>query len=242
VRQREKVNGYPVHLFGTNSGKSDAIDSPLVDYVTTHDRVLIAQPIAAKPTIQNEHNPEFPEDVEYAAYCAAKAGGASWGLWAAGMERPAFTSLLQRVQAGCAGFSGDACPFEVPEIKAIQAKDHFSAPGKILLDATPLVMGNGGYCRRAGFDDGRSNCPVRQEGDAFREQCEDAAMGGQITWSLPAGSPLTLSDRHSGFQAEVTGPSGTRGEVFCTTPKAHGANLCQRPLSAGGGPVIVVIP
>lgn len=242
VREREAANHYPVHLFGTNSGKAEAIDSPLIDYVTTHERVLIDRPIAAKPTVQNEHNPEYPEDVEYAAFCAAKAGGADWGLWAAGMERPAFTALLERIKAGCGGYSGDSCPFEVPRIGAIQAKDHYSAPGKILLDATPLVMGDGGYCRRAGFTDGRSNCPVRQEGDAFREQCESAAMGGEISWSLPAGSPLTLNDRHAGFQAEVTGPSGALGEVYCTTPKAGGANLCARPLSAGGGPVVVTIP
>jgi hypothetical protein len=69
---------------------------------------------------------------------------------------------------------------------------------------------------------------------------ELAAMGGEIQWSVTA--PLQGHPRQYSFQYVVTGASGQRGTVTCTFPKAGGAQKCQAPGSAGGGPVVVTIP
>jgi hypothetical protein len=54
---------------------------------------------------------------------------------------------------------------------------HSRQAGRVVLDATPLVGPDAEYCRRIGFDDGRSFCPVRPEGDPERPACEAARVG-----------------------------------------------------------------
>ena len=45
------------------------------------------------------------------------------------------------------------------------------------LDTTPLVGPDAAYCKKIGFTDGRSYCPVRTEGSADRAACETYAIG-----------------------------------------------------------------
>ncbi len=40
------------------------------------------------------------------------------------------------------------------------------------LDSTPLVGPDAAYCASIGFTDGRTVCPVRQEGNPERQACE----------------------------------------------------------------------
>ena len=230
-----------VHLFGTNSERDEVELSAGIDLTTTHKRQGIDGPYAGKHRQNNEHNPEFTPEQEHALYCAAQAAGQHWWFWRAGMSAEAMEQTLSLFGSGCAGFVEGECPFEVPEVAFIQAKPHASQPGQVLFDATPLTTG-GAYCRSIGFTDGRTVCPIQMEGSPFRGQCEIKAMGGEIQWSLPSGSPLTLNPRQYGFQAVVTGASGASGAILCSFPKANGAQMCRAPASAGGGPVIAVIP
>ena len=55
---------------------------------------------------------------------------------------------------------------------------------RMTLDSTPLVGPDVAYCRRIGYTDGRSFCPVRPEGSPERAACEAARVGSART---PAG-------------------------------------------------------
>jgi hypothetical protein len=55
-------------------------------------------------------------------------------------------------------------------------KIHMRGPAHWTLDSTPLVHNNA-YCREIGFTDGRTDCPVRQEGAPDRSACEEYAVG-----------------------------------------------------------------
>ena len=72
-------------------------------------------------------------------------------------------------------------------------------------DSTPLV-GPASYCAAIGFTDGRTRCPVRQEGATDRSACETDAVGrplwsgpgqvdpaNQYSWWVPRGTGGTVS-------------------------------------------------
>jgi len=56
-------------------------------------------------------------------------------------------------------------------------KIHLKSPSRYTLDTTPLVGPDAAYCKKIGFTDGRSYCPVRTEGSADRAACETYAIG-----------------------------------------------------------------
>ena len=63
-----------------------------------------------------------------------------------------------------------------PEVSRMNTKIHLRGANKWTLDTTPLVR-DADYCRKIGFTDGRSECPVRTEGSADRSACELYAIG-----------------------------------------------------------------
>ena len=77
---------------------------------------------------------------------------------------------------GDAGGAGCGAPVP-PAVSRINVKIHASGGDRLLLDSTPLVGPDAEYCRQIGFTDGRSFCPVRQEGDPERVACEAARVG-----------------------------------------------------------------
>ncbi len=74
--------------------------------------------------------------------------------------------------------SGSGCrkPYP-PAISRMNAKVHFKQRTFWNVDVTPLVGHDVMYCRRIGFTDGRSLCPVRPEGAPDRVACEDWRVG-----------------------------------------------------------------
>jgi hypothetical protein len=56
-------------------------------------------------------------------------------------------------------------------------KVHGASGDRSLLDSTPLVGPDAAYCKKIGFTDGRTICPVRMEGSPEREACEAARVG-----------------------------------------------------------------
>ena len=66
------------------------------------------------------------------------------------------------------------CP---PEVSKMNTKIHIRGPNRWTLDTTPLIGPDGEYCRKIGFTDGRTDCPVRPEGSPDRVACETYAIG-----------------------------------------------------------------
>ncbi len=77
-----------------------------------------------------------------------------------------------------------------PPLGRIQVGVLIVGAGRLILDSTPLVGPDAGYCQQIGFTDGRQFCPVRPEGNPERFACEAMIIGtasdtGRIgpTWS-----------------------------------------------------------
>lgn len=124
---------------------------------------------------------------------------------------------------------------EPPPVSRLNVKVHSRQADRVLLDATPLVGPDAAYCRRIGYTDGRSFCPVRPEGHPEREACEAARVGRASdtgrpgpTWSAngarctgPGGSPSCLNHAANQYQAyaygagrfEACAAGGACGEV-----------------------------
>jgi hypothetical protein len=75
---------------------------------------------------------------------------------------------------GATGGCGDPLP---PPVTKMNVKIHIPGPNHWTLDSTPLVGPDGAYCRKIGFTDGRTMCPVRTEGTPDRQACETYAIG-----------------------------------------------------------------
>jgi hypothetical protein len=71
-----------------------------------------------------------------------------------------------------------------PPLSKWNVKEHTKGPNKTVVDSTPLIGPDAGYCAAIGFTDGRSFCPVRQEGAADRVGCETQVVGRPV-WSGP---------------------------------------------------------
>jgi hypothetical protein len=70
------------------------------------------------------------------------------------------------------------CGQPVPgEVSRVNTKIHIRGANRYILDSTPLVGPDAGYCKEIGFTDGRLWCPVRPEGHPEREACEEIAVG-----------------------------------------------------------------
>jgi hypothetical protein len=102
--------------------------------------------------------------------------------------------------SGTSGTCGEPFP---PPVSRFNVKVHSAQSDRVVLDATPLVGPDAGYCSRIGFNDGRSFCPVRMEGDPERQACEAALVGAAEdtgrygpTWTVN-GAPCDGAD-HGG--------------------------------------------
>ncbi len=63
-----------------------------------------------------------------------------------------------------------------------------------ILDSTPLVGPDPAYCKKIGYTDGRSNCPVRPEGHPQRAACELYVVGRAKDTGMPG--PTWYLDGH----------------------------------------------
>jgi hypothetical protein len=72
--------------------------------------------------------------------------------------------------------SGCGRPYP-PPISRFNCKVHLKGTEFYTLDSTPIVGPDVEYCASIGFTDGRSLCPIRPEGAADREACENWRVG-----------------------------------------------------------------
>lgn len=64
-----------------------------------------------------------------------------------------------------------------PPISRVNVKLHGQGGDRSLLDSTPVVGPDAAYCKRIGYTDGRTFCPVRVEGHPERVACETLRVG-----------------------------------------------------------------
>lgn len=223
VRDEEQKNGCGLrHMLGTNSGFEEVECSTSFDYSVTHSETGIGGPQCGKPRMNNEHNPDplFTPDQEKDLYCSAQASGQTWWFWRGGQTQENMDKILGLWRDGCSGYNPGECPFTTPDTTWIKVKPH----GVDYYDATPLIQDRA-YCKSIGFP-GQENCPVRPEGDPFREQCEQASMGGEILWWLTeVEGDIAIKVQHRGYQFQVTGSGSAK--VNCAVPKDPRTDVCK---------------
>lgn len=124
IRDEEQRRGYPRHLIGTQSERSDLINDPAIDYVEMHTQGG-PTPSTSKPTCVNEYNPNpsLSGAAIHAFYCQAAAAGTYYFAWRHLMTRTNWDAGLTAIKGGC---SGSVCP--LPD---------FDAPGWTLVSPKP---------------------------------------------------------------------------------------------------------
>ena len=128
---------------------------------------------------------------------------------------------------GATGSCGDPSP---PPVAAMAVGVHGGNGERVLLDSTPLVGPDAAYCRRIGYTDGRSYCPVRQEGSPDRVACE-ATVVGRATDTGRVGPTWTVDGRPCDGSGAATSCVNHPGNQF--QAYAYGAGTFRA--CAGGG-------
>jgi hypothetical protein len=99
IRDEEQKGEFKiVRLIGTNN--TDFADGPF-DYVATHDRSALTQPIAGKHTENNERNPQFSAEQEFANYCKAQEANLHYWFWRAELSDEDTAWVLEKMRGGC---------------------------------------------------------------------------------------------------------------------------------------------
>jgi hypothetical protein len=83
---------------------------------------------------------------------------------------------------GSAAYCGDPAP---PPISQVNLRVHTRQTTRSILDSSPVVGPDVGYCRQIGYTDGRSYCPVRPPGHPERSACEAASVGSAADTGRP---------------------------------------------------------
>jgi hypothetical protein len=99
---------------------------------------------------------------------------------------------------GSSASCGEPLP---PPISRMNVKLHGQGGDRSLLDSTPIVGPDADYCKRIGFTDGRTLCPVRVEGHPERQACETLRVGRASDTGRP-GPTWTANGRR------CSGPDG----------------------------------
>jgi hypothetical protein len=117
--------------------------------------------------------------------------------------------------------SGCGRPYP-PEVTRFNCKVHIKAPDRYTLDSTPLVGPDPAYCAAIGYTDGRTICPVRPEGTADREACENWRVG-HARDTGPPGSHLDQGGRQllHGPGERLREPPSTQYSLFTYVPGTY---------------------
>lgn len=113
LRDEEKKTGCGfVHAVGTNN--RNYADGPF-DFVATHQRSPLTEPIVGKWTVNNERNPEFSPEQEASYFSQAREKGLAWGFWRGGMDDDVMVRTLELFRDIAKGDSPDTGCFPPPE-------------------------------------------------------------------------------------------------------------------------------
>lgn len=103
LREVERERGFPRHLFGTQSERSDAMAAAEVDYIEFHGTPLDASECFGKPCLVNEYNPRpplSPQDL-HALYCQALRQGTYFWYWRHEQDAAHMDDTLALLEGGC---------------------------------------------------------------------------------------------------------------------------------------------
>jgi hypothetical protein len=127
------------------------------------------EPVASAPPASGEPNPN-PTPTPVLGLPAPKPSPTPTPDPTAPSPSPTPTPSAGEGASAC----GDPLP---PPVTRMQASVHLRGSERWILDSTPLVGPDLEYCRKIGFTDSRSYCPVRPEGNPQRAACELYAIG-----------------------------------------------------------------
>lgn len=91
--EEQKHPSKHVHLIGTNSDFTD-----VADFVVTHARAALAEPVSGRWTLNNERNPEFSPEQEASNFKVARDLGLSYSFWRAEMKEAPMLNTLERMR------------------------------------------------------------------------------------------------------------------------------------------------
>jgi hypothetical protein len=227
IRDVEAQHGYVRHLFGTNSGVTDAMTLDAVDYLEFHGSTpLSAVQCFGKPCMVNEYNPNpalTPEQFSQ-RYCSARAQGTAFMYWRHGQSEADMLASLAAFSTSCEPPSTSLdFPPGVPE-------EGFIASAASATDTDPTVDAavNAVMAALTGCNVG-SDCPlVGFAGAEAHAQCQ--------SWFSAVTAELRAQGFHAG-QHEV----GHTDEIAVSntgcTGRWYGYHVCNY-----GGPKAVWNP
>jgi len=155
---------------------------------------------ALQQTVRVKNANEFSEDFDVILSSGHMRKG--YGMYSQSCTPAAFP-VERSADAPPIG-SGCGRPYP-PNITRFQCKQHMANSQYSVLDSTPLVGPDIGYCASIGFTDGRSICSLRPEGAPDRVACENWRVGK----AKDNGQP---------------GPTWSKDGAFCTGPDSG----CER--------------
>ena len=92
IRSEEQASGCQLrHLIGAGPDFGD-----VGDYVYTHSKQTLTEPLWGKWTLNNERNPAGTPEREAANFAVAREKGLAWAFWRAGMTEEQMVETLQR--------------------------------------------------------------------------------------------------------------------------------------------------
>lgn len=92
VRSEEVASGFSMrHLIGAGPDFGD-----VGDYVYTHSKQTLTEPLWGKWTLNNERNPAGTPEREAVNFATARQAGLAWAFWRAGMTEEQMVETLQR--------------------------------------------------------------------------------------------------------------------------------------------------
>lgn len=137
IRDQEAKSGGAIRMVGTNN--PTCANGPF-DYIATHERAPLLNPISGKHTSNNERNPQFSPEQEYSNFCKAQERGLHYWFWRAGMNDADFERTLQLFSQGCSGPQQCFAPVENDPLWGA----NIPGPGqkRAALENAKLVVGN----------------------------------------------------------------------------------------------------
>jgi hypothetical protein len=140
IRDEEQKLAHPVvHLIGTNN--TDFCDGPF-DYCATHAREALTHPIAGKHTENNERNPEFSVEEEYANHVNAQAVGLNYWYWRAEQTDAQMRATLNLFRGGSGNVGCFAPTAEDPKWIVPPQAGSVGDSMKPAVDAAKAVVGD----------------------------------------------------------------------------------------------------
>lgn len=162
IRDEESRRGGLIRMRGTNN--TDLACDPAFDYVVTHERAPLTQPLCGKWTLNNERNPSLGPSQEASYFAQARTQGLSWALWLAELQGQDVKDLFDKFEAVLGGKAAECFPPPSEDPKWVGGPFAY-CPADVLSDINRAEDFVGD--RRGGFPqcfsgESKEDCALRQ--------------------------------------------------------------------------------